>query len=218
MAPGGASVGRFVNAVAVGYVEPDLGLPSAGIDHVGVRGGDGERADRGRPEKAIADAAPIDPAINGLPHAPAQAPKSNTPRSSGSPATATTWPPRGGPMHRHLRASRFVAAPESCAMKRPLVPVLPRHSNRGYRVCHLAEPVQSSPVVIRPSSEPSLAASSVTRGMITRRACHGTRSGANASPREWQHGWSFNRSCQRCLTPDAMAGHIRRVCFRPAQC
>ncbi len=69
MAPGAAGIGRFVNAVAIGYVEPDLGLPGAGIDHVGVRGGDGERTDRGGAEKAVAHAAPIDPAINRLPHA-----------------------------------------------------------------------------------------------------------------------------------------------------
>src|ERR1700730_152339 len=69
MAPGAAGIGRFVNSVALRYVEPDLGLPSAGIDHVGVRGGDGERTDRGGAEKAVAHAAPIDPAINRLPHA-----------------------------------------------------------------------------------------------------------------------------------------------------
>jgi hypothetical protein len=38
MAPGAAGIGRFVNAVAIGYVEPDLGFPGAGIDHVGVQG------------------------------------------------------------------------------------------------------------------------------------------------------------------------------------
>ena len=69
MAPGAAGIGRFVNAVAVGYVEPDLGLPGAGINYVGVRAGDGERTDRSGPEKAVADAAPIDPGINRLPHA-----------------------------------------------------------------------------------------------------------------------------------------------------
>jgi len=69
MAPGAAGIGRFVNAVAIGYVEPDLGLPGAGINHVGVRAGQGERPDRSGAEKAVADAAPIDPAINRLPHA-----------------------------------------------------------------------------------------------------------------------------------------------------
>src|SRR5258707_13992667 len=42
-------------------------------------------------------------------------------------------------MQRHLRASSFAAAPESCAMKGSLVRFLPRHSNSGCRVCHLAE-------------------------------------------------------------------------------
>src|ERR1700751_5017547 len=68
MAPGSAGIRRFVNAVAVGYIEPDRGLPGAGIDHVGIRARDGERTDRGRAEKAVADAAPIDPAVNRLPH------------------------------------------------------------------------------------------------------------------------------------------------------
>jgi hypothetical protein len=38
-----------------------------------------------------------------------------------------------------LRASSFAAAPESCAMKGSFVRFLPRHSNSGCRVCHLAE-------------------------------------------------------------------------------
>src|ERR1700730_18388150 len=42
-------------------------------------------------------------------------------------------------MQRHLRASSFAAAPESCAMKGSFVRFLPRHSNSGCRVCHLAE-------------------------------------------------------------------------------
>src|SRR5206468_2731207 len=62
-------IGRFVNAVAIGYVEPDLGLPGAGINHVGVRVGHGERADRGGAEKAVAHASPIDAAVNRLPYA-----------------------------------------------------------------------------------------------------------------------------------------------------
>ena len=69
MAPGAAGIGRFVNAVAIGYVQPDLGLPGAGINHVGVRAGHGERTDRGGAEKAVADASPINPAINRLPNA-----------------------------------------------------------------------------------------------------------------------------------------------------
>ena len=69
MTPGAAGIGRFVNAVAIGYVEPDLGLPGAGIDNVAIRAGHGERTDRGGPEKAVADASPINPAINRLPHA-----------------------------------------------------------------------------------------------------------------------------------------------------
>src|SRR6516162_1921743 len=69
MAPGPAGIRRFVNAVAVGYVEPYLGLPGADIDHVGVRGRHGERTDRGGAEKAVAHATPIDPAIHRLPHA-----------------------------------------------------------------------------------------------------------------------------------------------------
>src|SRR6516162_4950520 len=69
MAPGPAGIRRFVNAVAVGYVEPYLGLPGADIDHVGVRGRHGERTDRGGAEKAVAHATPIDPAIHRFPHA-----------------------------------------------------------------------------------------------------------------------------------------------------
>src|SRR6516162_8175534 len=60
---------------------------------------------------------------------PAQAPKSNTPRSLGSPATATTRPPRGGPIQRHLRASSFAPAPDSCAMEASFVLVLSRRQS-----------------------------------------------------------------------------------------
>src|SRR6202035_2937178 len=78
-------------------------------------------------------------AINRLPHASGAGSEIKHATSLGSPATATTRPPRGGPMQRHLRASSFAAAPESCAMKGSFVRFLPCHSNSGCRVCHLAE-------------------------------------------------------------------------------
>jgi hypothetical protein len=68
MTPGAAGIRRFVDTVAIGYIEPDLGLPAAGIEHVGVRAGDGERTDGGGSEIAVADTAPIDPVVDRLPH------------------------------------------------------------------------------------------------------------------------------------------------------
>src|SRR6516165_10484390 len=67
MAPPAAGIGRFVDAVAIGDIEPDRGFPGAGINHIGIRGSDGERADRGRGEKAVDHAAPISAAVGRLP-------------------------------------------------------------------------------------------------------------------------------------------------------
>src|SRR5262249_8676455 len=75
MTPGPAGIGRFVNTVAPGYVEPDLGFPGAGIDHIGARAGYGESTDRGRAENTVVEQSPIDPAVNGLPHASGAGPK-----------------------------------------------------------------------------------------------------------------------------------------------
>jgi hypothetical protein len=36
MAPGAAGIRRFIDTVAIGHIEPDRGLPSAGINHVGI--------------------------------------------------------------------------------------------------------------------------------------------------------------------------------------
>ena len=69
MDPGPARIGRFVDAVAVGDVDPDGGLAGAGIDHIGIRGRHRDRADGGASHEAVGDAAPVDAAVYGLPDA-----------------------------------------------------------------------------------------------------------------------------------------------------
>src|SRR5262249_45691863 len=66
--PSAARIRRFVDAVAVRHIEPDRGLTGAGINHVGIRARDLESPDCCRTENPIADAAPVDPAVNRLPH------------------------------------------------------------------------------------------------------------------------------------------------------
>src|SRR6516162_2957986 len=75
---GSAAIGALAlarsdpNVIYAGTGETEIRLDVSygdGIDHVGVRGRHGERTDRGGAEKAVAHAAPIDPAINRLPHA-----------------------------------------------------------------------------------------------------------------------------------------------------
>ena len=63
------AVGRLVDAVAVDDVDPDRRLAGAGVDHVGVRRGHGERADGGRAEVAVRDVLPVRAAVGRLPHA-----------------------------------------------------------------------------------------------------------------------------------------------------
>src|SRR5262249_43491736 len=67
--PAAASVARFVEAVAIRAVEADRGLAGAGIDHVGIRRRDGNRADGGAAHVAVRHAAPEDASILGLPDA-----------------------------------------------------------------------------------------------------------------------------------------------------
>ncbi len=50
--PGLSSVGGFVNAVPEGDVAADAGFAGAGINHVGIRIGNGNRADGGDARRA----------------------------------------------------------------------------------------------------------------------------------------------------------------------
>ena len=75
MAPGAARVARFVNAVAVGHIEADRRFTGARIDHVGVRGRDRDRTDRGAAHEAVRDAAPEYAAVLGLPDAAGTGPE-----------------------------------------------------------------------------------------------------------------------------------------------
>src|SRR6516165_2068344 len=101
MAPAATGIGRFVDAVAPGDVEPDLGLPGAGINHVGVGACHLERTDRRRAEKPVTDAAPIDPAIDRLPHAAGAGAEIKHPAISGVAGNgddaATAWRPDAAP-------------------------------------------------------------------------------------------------------------------------
>ena len=67
--PGPAGIGRSVDAVAVGDVEPDGGLPGARVDHVGVGARHRDGADRGASHEAVRDAPPIHAAVDRLPDA-----------------------------------------------------------------------------------------------------------------------------------------------------
>jgi len=75
VAPAPARIGRFVDAVAVGDIQPDGGFPSAGIDRVGIRGCHRERTDGSASQKTVGDAAPIDPIVDGLPDAAGACPE-----------------------------------------------------------------------------------------------------------------------------------------------
>ncbi len=67
--PRAAGIGRLVQAIAVGDVEADRRLAGTGIDHVGVRGRDRNRAQRGAGHEAVRDALPEHAAVDGLPDA-----------------------------------------------------------------------------------------------------------------------------------------------------
>ena len=67
--PCAAGIGRLVQAVAVGDVEADRRFSRAGIDHVGVRGCHGDRAQCGAAHEAIRDALPEHAAVDRLPDA-----------------------------------------------------------------------------------------------------------------------------------------------------
>ena len=69
IAPGQAGIGALIDAVAIGHVEPDGGLAHAGIDHVGVRARHRDRTNSRGLQEAVGDAAPVEPAITGLPDA-----------------------------------------------------------------------------------------------------------------------------------------------------
>ena len=65
--PGLPRIARLVDAVTLGEVASHAGLAHAGVDDVGVRLGDGERADRAGPEVAVRHRQPGDAAVLGLP-------------------------------------------------------------------------------------------------------------------------------------------------------
>ena len=69
--PGCAGVVGAVYAVAVGEVDADARLAHARIHDVGVRLGDGDRADRGGVEEAVGYVLPVRAAVGGLPDAAA---------------------------------------------------------------------------------------------------------------------------------------------------
>src|SRR5260221_4699180 len=69
MRPGLAGVGGFVDAVTMRDIATNRGLSHAGVDHIGVRGRDGQRADRGALEEAVRDVLPVDAAVGRLPDA-----------------------------------------------------------------------------------------------------------------------------------------------------
>ena len=65
--PGGAPVGGLVDAVTVRRVAADGRLAHAGDDHVRVRLGDGDRADRGGLQELVGNRFPRAAAVGGLP-------------------------------------------------------------------------------------------------------------------------------------------------------
>ena len=69
--PGLAGVGGFVDAVAAHDVAADAGFAHADVDDVGIRLGDGDRADRGAGDQAVGDRRPLRAAIGRLPQAAA---------------------------------------------------------------------------------------------------------------------------------------------------
>ena len=109
--PGAAGISRFVDAIAIGDVEADFGLAGARVNHIVIGPCHCDGADGRAAEEAVGHVAPIDAAVDGLPDAAGAGTESRTPSgSAGSPATATTRPPRGGPMQRHFNASNISAA------------------------------------------------------------------------------------------------------------
>jgi hypothetical protein len=67
--PAAAGVGGAVHAVAVRHVAANARLAGAGVDHVGIGGRDGHRADGGRLEEAVGDVLPVGAAVGRLPDA-----------------------------------------------------------------------------------------------------------------------------------------------------
>ena len=80
--PGLAGVGRLVDAVARHDVAADARLAHADVDDVGVRFGDGDRADRRARDLAVGDRRPVRAAVGRLPEAAAGRRRS-TPPSAG---------------------------------------------------------------------------------------------------------------------------------------
>src|SRR6516165_10628300 len=138
MAPGAAGISRFVNAVAPGHVEPDLGLPGAGINHVRVRASDGERTDRSGAEKAVAHAAPIDPAIDRLPHAPGAGTEIEHAAVLGVAGNGDDAAAPRRPDAAPSEGVEFCCLAGGLCHRGSFVRCLPRHSNSGCRVRHLA--------------------------------------------------------------------------------
>ncbi len=65
--PGLSAVGRLVHAVAVREVASDVRLPHADVDHVRIRLGHGDRADRARLEVLVGHDLPVGAAVGRLP-------------------------------------------------------------------------------------------------------------------------------------------------------
>ncbi len=63
-----AAVGRLVDAVAVGDVDPDGRLPRSRVDDAGIRLGHRQRTDGRRSEVAVGDVLPVRAAVRRLPH------------------------------------------------------------------------------------------------------------------------------------------------------
>ena len=114
MRPRAARVGGLVDAVAVRRHDAADGvLAHADVDDVRVGGRDRDRADRRGLHLAVGDVGPRAAAVGGLPDAAADAAEVERAGCCGTPATATTRPPRKGPMLRHCRAANDPASGEA---------------------------------------------------------------------------------------------------------
>ena len=71
VAPARTAVGRFVDAVAIGDIEADIGLAGAGVKNVGVGLGQSQSTDGGGGEVAVRDILPVGAAVVRFPHAAA---------------------------------------------------------------------------------------------------------------------------------------------------
>ncbi len=101
-----AGVGRLVDAVAGVEIAANVGFAGAGVDDVGIRRRDGERADRiGDPrDLSVGNVGPAQAVVGAPPDAALDAAHIKEVRlRSGTPATATERPPMYGPMLRQLQ-------------------------------------------------------------------------------------------------------------------